>query len=385
MHDPVITGLGLVTRFGAGVPATWSRLHEPRPEPAGCVDDPYAKVALPLYFSSHDEHGRRFASTSHMAVSASREALSDASLSSVEWDTDRVAVVMGTSVGDASYSESARALDLGDPWRSPLSIASAVGASIGSCSVALNLSNACAGGGYAMTIGADLIRSGEADVVIAGGAEAYSRVTVAGFNTMGALASHEPRPFDKERTGVVLGEGAGVVVLESAAHALARGARAYARLSGSGISCDAGHPTAPDASGDHVVRAMRDALADARCDPEDISFVVPHGTGTPLNDVTEYRALHRVFGDGLARLPLFNLKAVLGHVAGGSATVSAVAAALALHHRSLPPNAVIRHPDPECPVFAPTAPTAVARGSAMINAYAVGGNNVSLILSSVTS
>lgn len=385
MEDPVITGLGVVTRFGAGVPAMWSRLQEPRPEPAERTDDLRAKVALPLYYSSRNAHGRRFGSASCMAVAASREALLDASLSSVDWKADRVAVVMGTSVGDAWQAENARALGLDEEWRSPLSIASAVAAGIGPCSAALNLSNACAGGGYAMTMGADLIHSGEVDIVIAGGAEAYSRVTVAGFNAMNALASHEPRPFDEKRTGVVLSEGAGVVVMESAAHALARSARVYARLSGTGISCDAGHPTAPDASGDHVVRAMRDALSTARCTSKDIAFVVPHGTGTPLNDVTEYRALHRVFGDQLEELPIFNLKAVLGHVAGGSATVSAVAAALAIHRGSLPPNALIRHPDPECPVFVPSEVTAVTGGSAMINAYAVGGNNVSLILSSADS
>ncbi|TVL88958.1 beta-ketoacyl synthase N-terminal-like domain-containing protein [Streptomyces sp. SAJ15] len=386
MSEIVITGLGAVCRLGTGVDAFWNGVMAARTAEPDRVPDERAEVPLPLYYMVPGRSAVHAGGpASEFTVAAGEEAAADGRVGEV--DPYRVAVLMGSSVGDARQTELARAGEApavtgGSP---PFSMASALAARIGPCAGAVSLSNACSGSGYAIAMGAEMIEAGEADVVIAGGVEAYSRVTIAAFNRMGALGPERPRPFDKGRQGVVLGEGAGAVVLESAAHAAARGARAYARLAGSGWSCDAAHPTAPDPSGTQIKRAMRDALTQAGAGPEDVSFIVPHATGTTLNDSTEATAMADAFGDRLAEIPLHNLKAIIGHLAGGAGVMGTILAALAFHHGEIPPNPPLREPDPECPVHLPTGITPLDGGVALVNSYAFGGNNISLALQGVAA
>ncbi|OMI33882.1 beta-ketoacyl synthase N-terminal-like domain-containing protein, partial [Streptomyces sparsogenes] len=262
-------------------------------------------------------------------------------------------------------------------------------------------SNACAASGYALSLAADLIRSGEADVVVAGGSEAYSRVGLACFNRLGAIDPERCRPFAADRRGTVFGEGAAVLVLESAEHARRRGVKTvYARLAGTGWSCDAHHATAPEPGGAQIERAMREALREAGALPDPgtagaatgpgavpggaeagrLGFVVPHGTGTELNDVVEVRTLAAVLGAAAPLTPLYSLKALLGHTGGAAGAFAALAAALVLHHGTLPPNVPVGALDPECEAPLPTAPTPVTAPYGLVNAYAFGGNNVSLVL-----
>ncbi|MFC5216365.1 beta-ketoacyl-[acyl-carrier-protein] synthase family protein [Streptomyces coerulescens] len=388
MSEIAITGLGVVSRLGSGAEAFWSGVLARDTAPPDRVPDPDARVPLPLYYLVPPEPSTADADlgpATRYTLRAGLEAGADARVDEVA--PDRVAVVTGSSVGDARQVELVRAGQAASrPVASPpFEQASALAARLGAGAGAVNLSNACAGSGYAITLGAQMIRDGEADVVVAAGAEAYSRVTVAAFNRMGALGADRPRPFARDRAGVMLGEGAGAVVLETVAHARARGARIYARLAGSGWSCDAAHLTAPDPAGTQAARAMRAALAEAGAEPADVALIVPHATGTKLNDSTEAAAMAEVFGPRLGRIPLHNLKAIVGHLAGGAGALGTVLAALCLHHRTVPGNVPIAELDPECPVHLPTAPTALDSGVALVNAYAFGGNNISLALTGAPS
>ncbi|MGW7272431.1 beta-ketoacyl-[acyl-carrier-protein] synthase family protein [Streptomyces sp. NPDC054864] len=400
MNEIAITGLGAVSRLGHGVEAFWAGVLACDTAPPDRVPDPDARVPLPLYYlvpqepsdtnadgDARDPSGLDTAGlgpATRYTLRAGLEAYADARLGDVA--PDRVAVVTGSSVGDARQVELARAGQAPPTAASPpFTQASALAARIDAGAGSVNLSNACAGSGYAISIGADMIRSGEADVVVAAGAEAYSRVTVAAFNQMGALGSDRPRPFARDRGGAMLGEGAGAVVLESVEHARARGARIYARLAGSGWSCDAAHPTAPDPTGTQAARAMRAALTEAGAAPEQVTLIVPHATGTKLNDSTEAAAMAGLFGPRLDRIPLHNLKALVGHLAGGAGVLGTVLAALCFHHRVVPGNPPTPDLDPECPVYLPTEPAALESGVALVNAYAFGGNNISLALTGAPS
>ncbi|QNP64484.1 beta-ketoacyl-[acyl-carrier-protein] synthase family protein [Streptomyces genisteinicus] len=389
MNDVLITGLGVISHLGNGVDAFWAGLTAAKSTPSR-VPDPNARMDLPLMYAVPESAlpplpdgfgGRPLGGASRLAVEAARQAVTDAGLGGVA--PERIAVVIGTGMGDSGLHEEWRAeggTREGD-WSPVFSVASEVGAWFGAEGANTSVSNACAASGFGLSLAVDLIRSGEADVVVAGGAEAYSRVALACFNRLGAIDPERCRPFDLHRRGTLFGEGAGIMVLESAAHARARNApQAYARVAGAGWSCDAHHATAPEPGGTQIARAMRRALAEAGAGHDDIGCVVPHGTGTELNDTVESRVLGEVLGAGPDRIPLYSLKALLGHTGGAAASLATVAAAQILHRRTVPPNAPLTEQDPECKVFLPGRSMAPTGKYALVNAYAFGGNNVSLVL-----
>ncbi|MCX4693185.1 beta-ketoacyl synthase [Streptomyces sp. NBC_01408] len=384
MEEVLITGLGAISHLGTGADAFWHGLIRAESAP-GPAADPHARMDITLMYSVPEppepEPGPTVSPASRLAVAAAREALADAALGAVA--PSRLAVVIGTGMGDAGLHEQWRTD--GPPqdgdWSPVFSVASEVSEWLGAQGPSTSISNACAASGFGLSAAAELIRTGAADVVVAGGAEAYSRVALACFNRLGAIDPQECRPFDANRRGTVFGEGAGILVLESAAHAAARNApRVYAKLAGEGWSCDAHHATAPDPSGTQIVRAMREAMERSGAKAEDVGCVVPHGTGTELNDVVESQALHTVLGSGAARTPLYSLKALVGHTGGAAAALGTVAAALILHHRAVPPNRPVAEPDPACEVRLPVERTALEGPFVIVNAYAFGGNNVSLVL-----
>ncbi|MEU1819311.1 beta-ketoacyl-[acyl-carrier-protein] synthase family protein [Streptomyces roseifaciens] len=401
MTQVLITGAGAVSCLGVGVEAMWRALCAPPGSRPQHADDPGARMPLPLIYLAPgpeaasgsvpvpdpvpvSETGSASAEpgpggrSSWLALVAAREAVADAGLGSDQ--CVRSAVVIGTGGGNADLWE--RPLDPARSYAPAFTVASEVGAALGASGTATSVSNACAAGGFALGMAADMIRCGEADVVVAGGAEAYSRVALGCFNRMGAVDPQACRPFHRDRSGAVFGEGAAVLVLESAEHARARGrVRHYATLAGSGWSCDAHHLTAPDPDGAQIRRAMTDALAAAGVPPESVGCVVPHGTGTRLNDVVESEALAAVF-DGRPQPPLYSLKALIGHTAGAAGALSALAAALILDRRTVPPNASLgAEQDPQCPVSLPQgSPAALTGRHVMVNSFAFGGNNVSLVL-----
>ncbi|GAA3735418.1 beta-ketoacyl-[acyl-carrier-protein] synthase family protein [Plantactinospora mayteni] len=386
MTGVAITGLGVVTCHGSGTRALWDAMMAAPVTDPGPVPDPYANMDVPVVQGVSDAdlpaESQALAKTSRLALTAVDEAIADAGLPLGGPATagSRIGLALGTCMGDASLHEQWRS-DGGKPvarFTSALGVASEVAERLGPLSVTTTISNACAAGGFALGAAADLIRSGEADVVLAVGADAYSRVMLACFNRMGAVDPVRCRPFDLHRRGTSFGEAAGAMVVESAEHARARGATVHALVEGSGWTCDAHHLTAPEPEGTQIVRAMRAALDSTGADRDRIGCVLPHGTGTQLNDVVESRALNEVFG---AEVPLYSLKALIGHTGGAAASVAAVAAALILRHGTVPPNVPIVEQDPECRVWLPqgrTTPLGFDR--IMVNGYAFGGNNVSLVL-----
>ncbi|GIG91747.1 beta-ketoacyl-[acyl-carrier-protein] synthase family protein [Plantactinospora endophytica] len=386
MTGVAITGLGVVTCHGSGTRALWDAMMAAPVTDPGPVPDPYANMDVPVVQGVPDAHlpaeSQALARTSRLALTAVDEALADAGLppGGAATARSRIGLALGTCMGDAGLHEQWRA-DGGKPvarFTSALGVASEIADRLGPVSVATTISNACAAGGFALGAAADLVRSGEADVVLAVGADAYSRVMLACFNRMGAVDPVRCRPFDLHRRGTSFGEAAGALVVESAEHARARGATVHAVLEGSGWTCDAYHLTAPEPEGTQIIRAMRAALDATGTDGDRIGCVLPHGTGTQLNDVVESRALNEVLG---ADVPLYSLKALIGHTGGAAASVAAVAAALILRHRTVPPNVPIAQQDPECRVWLPQGlTTPLGSDRIMVNGYAFGGNNVSLVL-----
>jgi 3-oxoacyl-[acyl-carrier-protein] synthase II len=388
--DVLITGLGVICCLGAGTEAFWRGMTSATSAPIAAAD-PHAHMKLPLMYwvpdadrptSPLSQDGLALGDASRFALVAAREAMADAGVGG-GFDPERVAVVLGTGMGDSGLHEQWHvdpAQD-GTRWTPTFSPASVLAAALGTTGASTSVSNACAASGFAISLASDLIRTGEADIVIVGGTEAYSRVALACFNRLGAIDPLRCRPFDLHRKGTVFGEGAAILVLESAAHARARGAPvAYARLAGAGWSCDAHHTTAPEPEGTQIARAMRQALAEAAVAPDQIGCVVPHGTGTQLNDVVEGLALNNVLGSAASATPLYSLKGLIGHTGGAAGALGVLAGALIMRHRTIPPNAGPDEQDPECKVALPAVETELAGSCVLVNAYAFGGNNVSLAL-----
>ncbi|MCG0286480.1 beta-ketoacyl synthase [Streptomyces sp. PSAA01] len=419
MDDVLVTGLGALSPLGTGVDAFWRGMHAADTAPVR-VPDPLAQMDHPLMYlvpeadlpdGPEEQDGLPLGRGSQFALAAAREAVADAGLAALPGsdasgttgttgtsgttgatdaglDPRRVAVALSTGMGDTDLHEGwwTGEAPASGRWAPAFPLASVVGGWFGAQGVNTCVSNACAASGYALSMAADLIRSGEADVVIAGGAEAYSRVALACFNRLGAIDPERCRPFAAERRGTLFGEGAAVLVLESASHARARGARTvYGRLAGAGWSCDAYHPTAPEPSGEQIERAMRVALREAGAGTGSgpgaesgsggLGFVIPHGTGTALNDVVESQVL-----DALTpRTPLYSVKALIGHTGGAAGAFAALAATLVLHHKTLPPNVPVGTPDPECAVPLPSGSAPMTGAYGLVNAYAFGGNNISLV------
>lgn len=400
--DIVITGLGLVTPAGVGTQATWERLLVAEstaatdPQLAGLPVDISCRVPG---FDAAALLGRRLDlrldRVTKLALVAAREAVTDAGLAGGAWDPARVAVVIG--IGSCSFdryeSEFAKLAEGRLEYVSPLLIVRSV-SSMTAGEVALDLrthgpslavSTACASGTTALGIARDLLRAGSCDIAIAGGAEANcTRIPAVCFSQMRALSRrcHAPaaasRPFDRDRDGFVLGEGAGLMVLERAAHARARRAAPRARLAGYGASCDAHHIAIPHPQGRGAVQALRTALDDAGLSPQDIGFVNAHGTATRENDLTESRALHEVF----SRVPpVTSLKGTLGHSLGATGAIEAACTVLSLQHGLIPPTANLECPDPAIDLdVVRRAPRSLPLSAAVSNSFGFGGHNAVVVL-----
>jgi 3-oxoacyl-[acyl-carrier-protein] synthase II len=243
---------------------------------------------------------------------------------------------------------------------------------------------ACAAGNYAISIARDWIESGRVDLAFAGGADPLSIVSFTGFGRMFALSPDRCRPFDKNRKGILPGEGAGILVLESLESARARGARIYAEVVGYGLSCDAHHPTMPHPEGIGVRMAMQRALRDADLEPRDVDYLCAHGTGTQANDKIEASAIQAFFSEHASELPVSSLKSMIGHTMGAASAIEAIACVLAIDTGIVPPTINYETPDPACPLdVVPNTARKMQVDVALNNAYAFGGNNSSVVFSRV--
>ncbi|MFJ8014484.1 beta-ketoacyl-[acyl-carrier-protein] synthase family protein [Streptomyces sp. NPDC096339] len=322
------------------------------------------------------------------AAAAARMALDDAGLDEAWLRERRGTVVVGTTDGEVGeldlLTESALSIGLAAFTGAALSRTATGGLALGvvhelglSDVESSTIATACAAGNYAIGAGFDAIRSGRAEWALVGGADALNRKTFAGFARLGLIAPDECRPFDADRMGLLTGEGAGLLLLETEESALARGADIYAEVLGYGINCDASHPTAPER--DSVARCIRLALENASVKPEEVDLISAHGTGTPTNDTTEIAAIREVYGDKAPRT--VGVKAMIGHTMGAASALGAIASALAIRHGFIPPTANHRATDPDCPVdVVPNTSVAADVRVVQNNGLAFGGNNAVVLL-----
>jgi 3-oxoacyl-[acyl-carrier-protein] synthase II len=396
-----VSGVGAVCGLGWGVAPLWQGLRAGRPAfaPVRRFDASRHRTRLaaevgepPPELARSIRGWRRLSTADRFAVFAAVEAAAGAGLAQPLGE--EAGVYFGSSTGGMYESERFFSELLRQPRRVRLSaLASqqvngpgdAVARHLGVAGPVETLSSACASGALALAAALDAVRSGEVEVAVAGGADSLCQLTYAGFNSLRSVDEVPCRPFCAGRAGMSFGEGAAVLVLEPLARALARGAAPLAELAGAGASCDAHHMTAPDPSGAGAAAAVAAALADAGLGPEAVDFVNLHGTGTPLNDAAEWRALRRVFGERAGEIPLVATKALVGHLLGCSGALEAVATILCLHHRELHPassEAEGWDADPDLPAALVTAeplPLPEAR-AALSTSLAFGGSNAALVL-----
>src|SRR3954469_19386073 len=386
MTDVVITGRGVVTSLGEGADAFFEALVARH---SGIADGvgPCAEFDVGAYMSARE--ARRTDRFAQFAIAAADQAWAEASLNGSE---PRVGVVVGTGVGglDTLEREVKNFLDGGArevsphfvPMMMPNAAAGLIAMRLGIHGPGFCVSSACATGAHALGEAKRMLERDEVDVVVAGGAEsALCGTSPAAFARMGATSREGvSRPFDARRDGFVMGEGAGVLVLERLEHARARGARVHGMLAGYGASNDAFHITQPDTEGRGAVAAMRAALEDAGVAPGDVGHVNAHGTGTPYNDRIEVGALREVFtGDPP---PTTSTKSAIGHLLGAAGAVEAVAALGALGSKTLPPTLNFEQADPECDIdCVPDGPREAPELRAVLsNSFGFGGQNASLVL-----
>lgn len=405
MRKVAVTGLGVVSPIGTGIDTFADALAEGRSGVSEITHFDASEFSTrfaasvadfdPLAFLDPKE-ARRMARFQQFAIAAALEAVSDAHL---EFDTDeaeRVGVIVGSGIGGlhAMEEQNQRLLEGGprkvSPFVVPMMIvdlaAGLISIRLGAKGINYSPVSACATGTHAIGEAAEAIVRGQADVVIAGGVDAaITPLGVAGFASARALSTRNKdpqaasRPFDAGRDGFVMGEGAGVLVLEEWGRATARGARIYGELAGYGATADAYHITAPAPDGDGAIRAMRQALERAELGASDIGYINAHGTSTPQGDVIETRAVKAVFGSDAP--PVSSTKSMMGHLLGGAGAVEAVACALALHHGVLPPTINLDDPDPECDLdYVPHTARTTRVDAVMSNSFGFGGHNATIII-----
>lgn len=409
--EVVVTGLGATTPLGGDVPSTW-RAALAGESGARPMDNDWAttyeigvnfaaQLRVPPSEVLPRPEIKRMDPSSQYAIIAAREAWADAG--SPEVDGDRLGSVVSSGIGgiwttldgwDTLREKGGRrVLPMTVPMLMPNSATAYVSLELGARAGAHAVVSACATGAEAIGYAADMIRAGRADIVVAGGTEAVIHpMPIAAFAASRTLSTRNDdpagasRPYDVDRDGFVIGEGAGVVVLESAEHAAARGARVYARLAGVGLSADGYHITSPDPSGGGQVRAMRSALADAGVDPRDVVHVNAHATSTVVGDLIEARSIREVLGDEADHAVLSATKSMTGHLLGGAGALETIFTVLALHDRLAPPTINVANPDPELVLdLVRDTPRALPAGqvAAVNNSFGFGGHNVALVVTSV--
>lgn len=403
----VVTGIGVVTPIGIGREAFWEGLlagrngisritlfdpSEYRSQMAGEVKDFHAEEWI------DGKVARRMDRFTHFALVAADLAMQDARLHSCSFDRCRAGVIIGSGIGGARTIETSHAELMA---RGPRSVGpfvvSKVLVNTAACMVSITHglkgplsapSVACSTGANAIGDAYRILERGDADIMLAGGAEAsVTPLPFASFCATRSMSSRNDdveqasRPFDKNRDGFVMGEGAGVVVLERLDHALARNAPIYAELAGYGNTADAFHLTAPEPGGDGMVRAMRKALHDARVTPPAIGYINAHGTSTVLNDKIESAAVIKVFGDHARRLKISSVKSMIGHLLAAAGAVEFAATALSISTGHIPPTINYGQPDPDCPLdYVTQGAESIDLDVAMSQSFGFGGGNVCLVV-----
>ena len=403
MHKKVVvTGIGATTPLGGDSKTTWANLLSGKSGISTLTQEWVAKYELPVTFAGQAmipasevltlQEGKRLDPSSQFALIAAREAWADAG--SPEVSPERLAVEYATGIGGVWTLLDAydvlkergprRVLPMTVPMLMPNGPAAAIGMDISARAGVRTAVSACASGTEAIANAFNRIRTGEVDVVVAGGSEAAIHpLPIASFAAMQALSKRNDdpqkasRPYDIDRDGFVMGEGGGALVLESEEHALARGARVYAELVGASVTSDAYHITAPDPEGSAAARAMVGAIEQSGSSIEDVVHINAHATSTPVGDVAEYNALKKVFGKHLENIAVSATKASTGHLLGGAGAIEAIFTVLALHDRTAPPTINLDNLDPAIVMNVVTKPQKLEGSNilAISNSFGFGGHN----------
>ncbi|MDN5292743.1 MAG: 3-oxoacyl-[acyl-carrier-protein] synthase [Eubacteriales bacterium] len=403
----VITGMGVVSPNGNELNTFWDNIINGR---SGIkAVDRFDTSQLPARIAGlvkdfepeqyiDKKEIRRMDRSTHFAMAAAQMAIEDAGLEPEKEDRERIGVVFGSGIGGIETLENqilvmaAKGPGKVSPFLVPMMIpnisASQIAIRYGFKGPNITTVTACASATNAIGEAVRVIQRGDADVVITGGTEApICPISMAAFCAMRALSTRneEPekasRPFDAERDGFVMGEGAGVLVVEALEHAQARGARIYAEIAGYGVTCDAYHITAPDPVGTGAAKAMELAIADAGLKPEDVDYINAHGTSTPLGDKGETLAIKRVFGEHASRLAVSSTKSMTGHLLGAAGGIETIITALTVYHDVIPPTINLDNPDPECDLdYVPHQARRQEVRVALNNSFGFGGHNAVLLL-----
>jgi 3-oxoacyl-[acyl-carrier-protein] synthase II len=412
MNQVVVTGIGTLASIGNGIDEFWGSLKSGKSGITGVTrfdcSDIASKVASEITsFNPEDimdpKEVRRNDRYAHLALAATHYALADANLSREDIVPDRTGVLVGSGIGGMETIEKQMTtlIERGPRRVSPFMIPSLI-ANIAGGVIAIDLGaqgpnfsvvSACASGSHAIGEAFEMIRRGVSDMIFAGGSEAaVTRIGFAGFSSMKAMStkfnddpSRASRPFDAERDGFVMGEGAGVLVLETKEHAEKRGARIYAEIVGYSATCDAFHVTTPDGESKALTQCMRQALDCARLEESEVDYVNAHGTSTPYNDRSETTALKNVFGPYATNgLQVSSTKSMTGHLLGAAGAIEAAAVCKAIEENVIPPTINYENPDPECDLdYVPNESRESEVKVAMSNNSGFGGHNASLVFKQV--
>lgn len=395
----VVTGLGVISSVGIGWKPFWGSLLAGKSgitevtsfdtslsptKRGGEVKDFLAENFIDA------SKMKRLSRATQFAVAATKAALQDACLEPglSETSRGRIGVCIGTTMAEAQTLEK-----MDEIWvkegTGPIPrrlvgqyptnmIPAQVAAEFKFGGPNLAITTACAAGNYALSYAYDLLRFNRADVMIAGGTDAFSRAAWMGFNRLLAIAPDRCQPFDRNRKGMMVGEGCGILVLERLEDAIRRGALIYAELLGYGLSCDATHMTIPAVEG--ITRVIKQALINAGVEPENVSYINAHGTGTHANDRTECSAIFQVFSKDAKKIPVSSIKSMIGHAMGAASALEAIACVLAIRDNRVPPTINFEEPDPECEIdCVPNVSRELEVRVALNNSFAFGGNNASVV------
>jgi 3-oxoacyl-[acyl-carrier-protein] synthase II len=392
----VITGLGVVSSIGIGWREFWQSLLDGRSgiSPVSSFDTSAhfthnageVKKFRPEEFMT-GERMRGLSRASQFALAAAKLAAEDAGLTAADLAVLNAGTCIGTTTGSVQSIEIIddkliKNEEIGNDLICQLpthSTAAIIARELSAGGPCFMFSTACAAGNYAIGYGCDLIRAGRVQTALVGGADPFSRISFTGFNQFKAVAPEKCQPFDLNRRGMMVAEGAGILILESLENALERNASIYAEVLGYGLSCDAYHMTTSTVEG--IAQCMKKAMREAGVTAQDIDYVSAHGTGTLANDKNECAAIRDVFGPRYRELPVSSIKSMLGHAMGAASALEAIACALAIRNNVVPPTINYETPDPECDVdCVPNEARKMAVNVVLNNSYAFGGNNASLVL-----
>ena len=408
----VVTGLGAVTPLGNDVPSYWDSIVNGRSGVGRITQFDPSPYTSQIAGEVRDfdpsnwikpKDARKMDRFVQFSIVASEEAMKDACLDMAAEDPDRVGVLVGSGIGGLIVIEKQHAvlMEKGpskvSPFLIPMLITNMasghVSIRLGAKGPNLCIATACATATHSIGEAARIIASGDAEVMITGGAEsATTPLGLAGFCALKALSTRNDaperasRPFDAERDGFIMSEGAGIVVIEELEHAKKRGARIYCELAGYGLTADAHHMTAPAPEGAGAARCMKRALCSSGLNPDDVDYINAHGTSTRLNDKFETAAIKTVFGDHARRLPVSSTKSMVGHLLGAAGGVELIAAVLALQNGVIPPTINYENPDPECDLdYVPNTARELEVNVAMSNSFGFGGHNATLLIKKFTN